>query len=62
MKISIVTKRMLNVAILFAVIATVTQSAMAVPTPIGTAPDAGSTSLLLGLACGGLAAVRRMCR
>jgi hypothetical protein len=64
MKMSIVTKRLLNVAILFAVIATVTQSTMAVPTglPNGTVPDAGSTSLLMGLACGGLAALRRLCR
>lgn len=52
--------RMLNVAIVFAAIAAVTQTAMATPT--GLTPDAGSTSLLLGLACGGLAAVRRFSR
>jgi hypothetical protein len=53
-------RHILNGAILVTLLAAITQNAhaiLAVP-----APDAGSTSLLLVLACAGLTAVRRFKR
>jgi hypothetical protein len=53
-------KKLLNGAILVALVATVTQTASALPLP--AAPDASSTTVLLGIACTGLVAVRRLLR
>jgi hypothetical protein len=54
-------KVVLNTAILMALVAAVTQSASASFT-IPAVPDAGSTSLLMVVACAGLTAVRRFMR
>ncbi len=48
---------MKRIALLIAAV-TVSSSVMA-GTPVFTAPDAGSSSILLGLACAGLFAARR---
>lgn len=49
---------MKRIALIIAAV-TVTGSVMAAPSPVFTAPDAGSSSILLGLACAGLFAARR---
>jgi hypothetical protein len=57
---NLIMKRVLDAAILIALLAGLSQNASAsikIPTP-----DAGSTSLLLVIACAGLAAVRRFKR
>jgi hypothetical protein len=50
-------KRVLDTAFLITLLAVITQDAHAGFHP--SAPDAGSTSLLMAIACGGLIAVRR---
>ena len=52
------TKQVLNAAILMTLLAAITQTASART----FVPDAGSTSVFLGIACVGLAAVRRFKR
>jgi hypothetical protein len=53
-----IAKRVLDTAILMTLLAAVTQTASASV----TLPDAGSTSLLMVVACAGLASVRRFMR
>jgi hypothetical protein len=53
-------KKIANVAVVVALVGLFTQSAMAFPTQ--PAPDAGTSSLLLAIAVGGLAAARRFMR
>jgi hypothetical protein len=55
-----IAKRVLGTAIVMTLLAVITQNASASIT-LGT-PDAGSTSLLMAVACAGLAAVRRFMR
>jgi hypothetical protein len=52
-------KKIANVLLVVALAGLFTQSAMAIP---DRAPDAGSASLLLALAVGGLAAARKFLR
>ncbi|MGA2174530.1 MAG: VPDSG-CTERM sorting domain-containing protein [Verrucomicrobiota bacterium] len=58
MKKQIIT-RLLDGAIFVTLLAALTQTASAKPHPL---PDASSTSALFGLACAGLAAIRRFRR
>jgi hypothetical protein len=58
MKNQIITK-LLNGAIFVTLLAAVTQTAGAIPPPL---PDAGSTRLLMVIACAGLVAFRRFRR
>jgi len=51
-------KGLLNGAIVVTLLAAVTQTASALP----TVPDAASTASLMGLACAGLVAIRRIVR
>jgi len=55
-------KRILAGAILVTLLAVATQSASASFQPHHPVPDAGSTSLLMAVACAGLVALRRMKR
>ena len=53
-------KRVLGAAVLMTLLIAVTQTASAhVPTQV---PDMGSTSTLMGIACAGLAVIRRFKR
>jgi hypothetical protein len=54
--------RLLDGAIVATLLAAVTQTATAVGPPLGTTPDATSTSILMGVACAGLAVIRRFRR
>jgi hypothetical protein len=54
-------KQVLNGAILLAVLAAFTQTASALPKPVGT-PDAASTAGLMTVVCAGLVVVRRFRR
>lgn len=54
-------KRVLDVAVLLAILTAITQTANATPPPLPT-PDAGSTAGLLGAAFAGLALLRRFRR
>jgi len=57
---NLIMKRVLDAAILITLLAAITQTAGAhVPT---SSPDAGSTALLMTIACAGLVAVRRFKR
>ena len=49
-------KQILNAAIVMTLLVAITQTASA---RAAFAPDAGSTSVLMGMACAGLIAVRR---
>ena len=53
--------RVLNGTLLVMLLGALTQTASALPLP-PTAPDAGSTALLMGIACAGLAMVKRFRR
>jgi hypothetical protein len=55
-KIKLMRKHILNVSMALTVVALLTQTASALPVD---APEVASTSILLGLALGGMAAVRR---
>jgi hypothetical protein len=57
---NLIMKRVLNVAILMTLLAATTQIVSA--RVHSTAPDAGSTSLLMAMACAGLAVIRRFKR
>ncbi len=54
------TKNILNLAMAVTVLAIVTQTASALP--VGNAPDATSSSLLLSIAFGGMMVARRFIR
>jgi hypothetical protein len=56
-------KQVLTVAVVAVAVAALTQTAGATPHPlVPTAPDAGSSAGLLGLACAGLAMIRKIRR
>lgn len=54
--------RVLDGAVVVALLVTLTQTASAFPPPIATAPDASSTTALMAVACAGLAIIRRLRR
>jgi len=56
-----IVSQLLGGAVFVTLLAAITQNASASYT-LSTAPDAGSTSLLMAIACAGLAAVRRFKR
>jgi hypothetical protein len=56
---NLVLKRVLDSAILITLLAALTQTASAKGKPL---PDAGSTAALMGIACAGLAIIRRFRR
>jgi hypothetical protein len=58
---NLIMKRVLNAAILVTLLVALTQTATAKPKPL-TTPDAGSTACLMGVACAGLAMIRRIRR